>query len=75
VNSPPLFEELKTNNGREMASISRLAPSCVDKFPQEAARSVVTSQHFYGRSSAELQDRMGSRLPANTGFVCHKNAE
>jgi hypothetical protein len=62
VNSPPLWEEVKTN-GREMASISRRAPSCVHKFLQEAARSVVNSQHFYGRSSAELQETDG--LPSS----------
>jgi hypothetical protein len=51
-----------------MASISRLAPSCVDKFPQEAARSVVTSQHFYGRSPAELQERHGLEVTCEYGL-------
>lgn len=68
MNSPPLLEELLTNNGREMANISRRAPSCVDKFLQEAARSVVISQHFYGRSSAELQERDRLKVACECGL-------
>jgi hypothetical protein len=68
VKSPPLLKELKTNNGGEMASVSRRAPSWVDKFLQEAARSVVTSQHFYGRSSAELQERDGLEVAYECGL-------
>ena len=68
VNSPHLLEELKTSNGRERASISLPAPSCVDKFLQEAARSVVTLQHFYGRSSAELQESEGLEVACECGL-------
>jgi len=67
VNSPPLLEELKTCAGREMASISRRAPSCVDKFLQGAARSVVTSRNFYGRRSEELQERHGLEVACECG--------